>query len=265
MSHPNVIYGDYGDEKVAQSSKIGDIPLGTLMILADGRKFRAAQAGAAALSAGAVLACSAGAPGYGNLAGSGLKASATVTHNLAEATDVHVATSLLALTKDLFADGVLNIVGPAASTYIGHMYKVKGNEAAASVGVGGAATIHLYETDPLKVALAPTSCVVSLKKSPYKDMIIYAPNAIIAPPMGVAPVAVSASFYFWCQRSGEASVRQGATVCVVGMQVVNDLTEAGSVALALTAAGSTGRGDVMGYALEGQSASQAIAIYMTLE
>ena len=52
MSYPNVIYGDYGDEKVAQSTKIGNLPLGQLMVLPDGRKFRHAQASATALVAG---------------------------------------------------------------------------------------------------------------------------------------------------------------------------------------------------------------------
>src|SRR3990167_8352141 len=44
MSFPNVVYGDYGDEKLAQSVKIGGLPLGQLMILPDGSKFRQARA-----------------------------------------------------------------------------------------------------------------------------------------------------------------------------------------------------------------------------
>ena len=53
MSFPNVIYGDYGDEKVAQSTKIGSLPLGQLMILPDGRAFRHTRAHTAqAMTAG---------------------------------------------------------------------------------------------------------------------------------------------------------------------------------------------------------------------
>ncbi|KKL16382.1 hypothetical protein LCGC14_2496170, partial [marine sediment metagenome] len=53
MAFPNVIYGRYGDEKVAQSTKIGGLPLGQEMVLPDGREFRHSCAQtAAALVAG---------------------------------------------------------------------------------------------------------------------------------------------------------------------------------------------------------------------
>jgi len=262
------LYRDYGDEKVAQSTSIGGGPLGQLMILPDGRKFRHAKAGAGALLAGQVVSNSAGVAGHGNIAASGLKASATVTHNLAGATDVHVATSLAAFTKDQFAGGVLNVIGPAGSTaYIGRVYKIKGNEAAASVGVGGAATIHLYQNDPLKVALAPTSTLVSLRKSPYQDMIPKDGATIIAPPVGAAVVAVSANFYCWIQTRGECSLLQAGTVCVDGSPIICSSVEAGSVTVALSAAAALtiSLNHHIGFALEGQAASTAVMAFLTIE
>lgn len=267
MSFPNVIHKDYGDEKVAQSTKIGNLPLGQLMILPDGRKFRHGQVGAASIKAGQVVSCSAGIPGDGAVASSGLKASATVTHNQVGDTAVYVATSLLALTLDQYAEGTLNVSEPAASSYIGQLYKIKGNAAAASVGAGGAAKITLYETDPLKVAWAPTSTLVTLRKSAFKDLIPNAGATVIAPPMGVAPIAASIGFYTWVQRSGEASVLQAATVCVDGQPVICSSVEAGSVTVAVSAeaAQSISIRQCIGYAMEGGAASVAVRVFLTLE
>ena len=144
MEYPNVIYGDYGDEKVAQSTKIGDLPLGQLMVLPDGRKFRHAKAGGTALSAGIIVGASAGSAGHGNLAGTFLKASATTTRNLKGDRVVYLATSRAAFTKDQFADGYLNVQGPAASSYIGHVYKIEANDSAAANSGSGDLKIKLY-------------------------------------------------------------------------------------------------------------------------
>ena len=271
MGYPNVIYGDYGDEKVAQSIAIGNLPLGQLMILPDGRKFRHAQCGSAdALEAGAILSTSAGLAGDGNIASSGLIASATTSRNAAGHTDVYVATSLTAFTKDQFADGFLNVQGPAASTYIGQVYKVKSNIAAASVAAAGDLKVSLYETDPLQVAFAAGSTTVSLRKSPYKDAIVYHAGTVIAPPMGVSPTAVSASFYFWAQRGGECSIQQGATVAVDGARITCASAEAGSASLITTAdTGTVVAAYVveteLGYALEAAAASEAVLSQVNLE
>ena len=55
MGIPSIIYGDYGDEKVTSSTKIGNLPLGQLMRLPDGRKYRHARSGGTALAVGQVL------------------------------------------------------------------------------------------------------------------------------------------------------------------------------------------------------------------
>jgi len=41
---PNIQYGDYGDEKVTSSTRIGGLPLGAKMVFLDGREFRHAKA-----------------------------------------------------------------------------------------------------------------------------------------------------------------------------------------------------------------------------
>ena len=53
MAFPVLVHGKYGDEKKAQSTVIGSLPLGSEMVLPDGRQFILGRAStAAALSAG---------------------------------------------------------------------------------------------------------------------------------------------------------------------------------------------------------------------
>ena len=259
MSFPNVIYRDYGREKETSSAKIGSLPLGQLMILPDGRKFRHSQAGSAtALEAGAVVGASASVDGHGGISGSGLTASATATNNAVGDTSVVLLTKSVAVTKDQYAGGLLNVVGPAGSTYIGQTYKIKSNLSAA---VSAKLTLTLEPHDGLKVAFAAVSTVCSLSKGAYAEAIVQ-DTAPIGPIIGATPVAVSASHYFWAQRTGPASLQQAVTVCTAGEGVMVGL-EAGSVTLAIAA--SVIAGNYVGQAMEQAAASQAILVNLQLE
>jgi len=263
MSLPNIIYGMFGDEKVAQSTKIGNNSLGQLMILPDGRKFRLAKAGGTNLSAGVVVSCSAGSAGHGNAAGSGLIASATTTRNQIGDTDVYVATSLAAFTADQFAEGYMNVQGPAASTYQGHVYRVKGNDLAASVAAAGDLHIRLHPDDPLKVAFKAGTTTVSLRKNPFGNCVIAASAGAAGPVVGTTPVAVSANYYFWAQRTGPASVQTTGTTVTDGAPVVIGDTEAGSCTLEIAA--SLAAQPFIGQALETVTAAEAALIDLRLE
>ncbi len=272
MSFPNVIFGYYGDEKVTNSAKIGSLPLGVLMILPDGRQFRLARAGSAAsLGAGVIVSTSASQVGHGGISGSGLTASATTTYNAVSATTIRLLAKTTAFTKDQYADGYLSVVGPAASTYIGHVYKIKSNKSCGSVGE---LELALDDNDGLKVAFAASSTVCALRKSPYDDAIVHNQGTIIAPPMGVAPVAVSISHYFWVQRGGPAAVVQGASVVVNGAPIVTASAEAGSASVPPTTADTSTvvaaynleiRATKLGHALAAAAASQGVLVDLTLE
>jgi len=264
MSYPNVIYGDFGDEKVAQSTKIGNLPLGQLMILPDGRKFRHAKAAAAALSAGIVVSTTAGVAAHGNVAASGLVASATTTHNVAGATDVYIVAGSVAFTKDMWADGYMNVQDDTGE---GHVYFVKSNDS------GAASTqikVSLYPNDKIKTAFNPNTTTVSLRKSLFTDQIIGATGTLIAPVTGTTPTAVSASFYFWVQRGGPASLRTGATTVVNGDRVVAATATAGSVTVHTTADTSTvvaafNKNTYVGTALETVTATEQALVDVNLE
>lgn len=262
MSFPNVIYGRFGQEKVAQSTAIGGLPLGQLMILPDGKRFKHSKAGGTALAAGVVTSTSATQAGLGGVAGSGLVASATTTYNLSGATTVYLTTAKSAITADQFADGYLNVQGPAASTYIGYVYRIKSNLSAAT---SANLALTLYETDPLKVSFKAGTTTCSLRTNPYKDQIVFVDTT--APPQGVVPTAVSASFYFWLCTNGVASAIQSATVAIAQSPFTADTAAAGSITIASSAAASANvfAYQSLGWTLEGASASEAVMVDMRID
>ena len=264
MSFPNVIYLNYGDEKVAQSTKIGGNPIGQLMILPDGRKFRLSQAdSSAALIAGVVVGGGAETAGHGNVSGSGLLASATTTENKSGDTAVYIISQSAAILKDHFAEGELNVLGPAGSSaYAGRLYKVKANESAA---VSSRFKVTLEPYDSLKADAKAGTTLHSLRVNPYARQVIYASGT--GAPMGVVPTAVSASFYFWVQRSGDASCWQSATVVTDGAPVQADTATAGSVTAFGAASASTNAWDriPLGIARGAGAASQAVIVDLRLE
>lgn len=263
-SFPNVIYGDHGDEKSTFSASPGGIGLGQLMILPDGRKYRLARASTAtALTAGVVVSTSATPVGHGAIGGSGLIATNTATENVVGATAVHLISKSTVLTKDQYKGGFLNVQLSAGA---GQMYKVKGNDSAA---VSSRCKFELEPTDPITVALAPNSTACSLRKGPYDDCITYSRSAAVAgAPVGVTPVAVAVSQYFWVQRSGYASVRTAGTTVTVGEVVVCSTVTSGSVTVALSTNNSIRvdqPGAVLGYALEAPTTPEAAAVDLILE
>ncbi len=263
MSYPNIIYGDYGDEKITKSTAIGGLPLGQLMILPDGRKFRHAQCGSAAsIDNGLILAASAGLAGHGAVASSGIAATAATARNKSGDTTVYLTcNSAVSVLLNYYADGFLNVQKSAGN---GYMYRVKENTSCASAS---AFSVTLYPDDPLKVAFAATSTKVSLRRSPYKEAILASVSAAIGPVMGVSPTPVTASYYFWVQRSGPASVRTAATAVVVGAPVVTQPVESGSAAPAVSGGASTQIWDsyFLGLAMEAPDATDAALVNLTLE
>jgi len=273
MGYPNVIYGVYGDEKNAQSTKIGGLPLGQSMILPDGRKFRHAHASSAAsLLAGVVVQGAAPVTGHGQISGSGLLASATTTENKIGDTAVYLTNKSVAITKNQYADGVLTVIGPAGSTaYIGRTYRIKEND---SCAVSTKVKFTLYPEDPLVADMAPGSTLCAPRHNNFEGCIVFADTS---PPAGVVPTAVSAGFYFWAQRSGDAACIQSATVCVDGDPVMCDTALAGSVTLTPTVAATADTAVIstaynlsirtfpIGIARGAGGASQAVIVDLRLE
>jgi len=219
MSFPVNIHGNYGDEKKSQSTKIGSLPLGTRMILPDGRIFAHSRASTAAglnpgyVCVGAAVSSSAH---VANLTASASTGSQTIAVTL---------TATGAVTADQFADGWIFCNDSGAATGEGYVYKVKGNNSGA---VSTTVNFFLDDNDSVKVALAAASSEVGIKVNEF-DHVLHraAGTGAVNMVSGVAPVAVSAGYYHWHQRRGPVAVLSGGTPGIVGMFVAAATTVAG--------------------------------------
>lgn len=235
MAFPVHIYGNYGDERTAQSTKIGSLPLGTRMILPDGRIFAHARAStAAAISAGLICveAATSSSAHVANLTASAAAGATTINITL---------TATGAVTKDQFTDGYIFVNDSGAGTGEGYVYKVKGNNSGA---VSTTVQFQLYETDTVQVALAAASTEVGIRVNEFDHILHRATGTgAVGIPAGVAGVAASAGFYHWTQRRGPACVLSAGTVATTGVPVASATTVAGGVAKSTIAADTTTVGD----------------------
>ena len=196
MSFPNVIYGKYGDEKAAQSTKIGGLPLGTPMVLPDGRQFVHGKASTAAalssgyLSAGSVITAAGTSVEFGLVAATAAVGATSVVVTLAAGT---------AAIADEWKEGWL-MTASSTGTGIGINYKVATNNSAAA---GSACTITLEPTDGLVTAIAGGTTRVGLRENLLNNVVVCpAGTGLPGELVGVPNLAVSAGFYTWFQQKG---------------------------------------------------------------
>lgn len=265
MGFPNIVYAGYGDDKKTHSTSPGGSPLGQDMRLPDGRRYSLGRCGSgAALTAGVVVGNSAAVEGHGAIAGSGLLASATTTYNLSAQNLVYLTTKSVAVTKDQYADGYMNVQLSAGNAEI---YKIKANDSAASASV-----VKFELEENLKTAFAAGSTAVGLMHSPFGELIPYSMGTVIGRPKGVTPCAVPISYYFWAQRGGPASVRTAATTLNVNGVVVCSSVTAGSVTVlvqATTGSASTTElnnylSSKIGVAMDAPTAAEAAMVDLDL-
>ena len=223
MAFPTYIYGYPGDEKNASTAEINGIPLGQRMII-DEREFRLAKLGAAAAVAGnvykgAILAVADTMLSYG------MVLSGTVAVGATSATIVTSGTT--AFTANQFKDGYLCIAS-STGTGIGYAYKIKANNSAAAGSTN--CTVTLYDTDPIKVALAGATTRVALVPNQYRAIIVTTADTVMGSKIvGVACATAAASAYIWVQTKGPAAVQTGATALVAGHPVTCSTVTAGVV------------------------------------
>ncbi len=223
MSFPNVIYGDYGDEKYTQATRIGSLPLGTLMVLPDGRQFRHARAHTAkAISAGYLYST------QPVTAGTGYEKSIACTAAVGATSVVVTADAGTAIVASHFKDGYL-FVASSTGSGLGYTYKITDNTAAAAASTS---TVSLAKGDEIKVAIGGTTAAVGMRINQFDD-VEPVPNgtALYGKIAGIAPMAESAlGSYFWVQRSGPALAFVGGTVLAIGDPVFCSSAVAGLAA-----------------------------------
>ena len=116
----------------------------------------------------------------------------------------------IAVAKDYYKEGYLFV---NVGTGIGHSYKIKGNDAMVSTNTGETFTLY----DSLIVGVATSSSKVGLRKNPY-DAVIIAGGPLTGIPVGVAPLVLTASYYFWAQTGGPCAVLTNAAI-LIGQRV----------------------------------------------
>lgn len=203
---------DFYEESITQKYQ-----LGARYQLEDGRVFRYAKNGAAALVAGDVISSAA----FGGSV-------ATVQNDLAVqaaaaigATTIYLTTVTDATTINQFAGGYLCLSDGGAAIGQGLApYRIMANSANA------AGTTRFDLDRPLTIALT-TSTVATIMTNPYQ-LVIQAPiTTPVGMVVGVAPMAVTINYFCWLQTWGIANVLI-KTAAVIGDSVILDVGAAGS-------------------------------------
>ena len=117
-------------------------------------------------------------------------------------------------TADAGKEGYVYVNG---GTGIGQCRKIKSHEAAVTTG-----TFIVVVYEPWKVAPVAGSTECGLAENPYSNVVVAAAQATLgpAPPIGVATIALTASYYFWAQSGGPCAVTAHAAIAHSTMVVV---------------------------------------------
>lgn len=205
MAFPNTVA--LGEEQIQSATASQGLPLGTRGFTPDGRVFRYAQAGGTALTANKLVISSAQGP------------ASTATDQVmysayaAGTTFVKLALSTVALpvlTANYFKDGWL--VCNSTDTAFAQVVPISGNEAlVSSTALNQQTGIFLKKPGLKKLADTATS-LWKLVQNPYKGLVVSTDANGPGIPMGITPVAVTASYYFWVQTWGPALAHAGEGV-----------------------------------------------------
>lgn len=239
----------YGMEKDTTTGK--KHVLGTRGVLPDGRVFRYAVNGAAEIEAA-------------NLCQAAVEPSASTHTNalniIGGATSGQTTITVVGVTiaaADFYAAGYLVIeVSPGQG-----MYRIKSHDAITSAATGFGVTLE--EDDQLTEALTSGTTKVGLRRNPYSSVII-APTTATHIAVGVTPVTVPASEYFWLQTWGPCAVNAD-TAPVVGQTMIWPGASAGSVH-AVTTVTALALSAVVGWAttVAGGADKAGTYIYLTI-
>lgn len=174
-------------------------PLGTVRDLGDGRKYVYAQAGGTALAAGKLNQQEAAISTSINLDVTATTGPASIGEYV-----FGVTTGAAVIAVNAYAEGY---AWHNKNGVLGQMYKIDSHLVNA-----GSVELRVNLTDPLRVAVADAD-EFSLVKHPQKDLII-SPTTLTGAPTGVAPVAVTADYYFWNQVTGPCAILAHGTLIV---------------------------------------------------
>ena len=209
MAFPSSIFLSYGQEKVETSEQ--KQKLGTRAQTPDGRVFYYARNGSAAITTAGMIVDAAAAFA---VAAHDMDVPVTAA-TAAGSTTVSLEVPTTDLTKNQYADGYLIFNdGPGE----GEVYRIKSHPAH-DASADATCVFTIDEPDGIRTALT-TSSIAGLHKNPYNAVALVDGDAgnlnNRTGVLGVTTIPVTASYYFWLQTAGVASVSVGAQVAVVG-------------------------------------------------
>lgn len=255
MGTPSIIYGDYGDEKVTSSTKIGSLPLGQIMKLPDGRIYRHARSGGTALAVGTILR-------QGMMADSIMDQDVVVNAAAAiGAVEIDIISGSTTVTANYYQDGYLYTNLDAG---LGSVYKILSHDATSTSAE--VITFTLADHDELALALKAASSKVGFRQNEFASCLLNpldsaAFKGIIC---GIAPVAVDASYFFWCQRRGAAVAMAGSAGIAEGERVACSSANAGSILMAAFD-GTKEEQIPVGHSVAAGAAATYVLIHLELE
>lgn len=183
--------------------------VGTIRELPDGRAFVYAKAGSSALAAGKLAVAAA-------IDADVMNEACASAHSVGDLQFAETITSTT-VAEDYFAGGYLQIND---ATGEGHQYKIVSNTA---VSAGTSITLTLEES--IRVALTASTSEFTIVHNPAMATV---ESATLGFPVGVAPMAVTASYYYWAQIRGMANVLSDDTAAV-GKPLNQSTSTAGAV------------------------------------
>jgi len=248
VSFPNIVHGS--EEQTLATSTTEKIPVGTKMVIEDGRIFRYAEAAGVALDDDELT------EGVAPSANFLDEAVATLAAGVSVLTGVGATTG--AGAKSLFKYGY---VWSSTATNANPLYRIKNNTLIAAGAATGTITLYV----PTKAAYAVADTITYIA-NPWRDIVIATATTPAAIHTGVPAVDVPLNNYGWVQTSGPALVLISGTV-VLGQGVVVSGTAGAVGPMALAeAAPPTGAGQRhLGIVLAVEATAEHGAIFLLME
>lgn len=194
MAFPVVLQGAEGEQYNTYTD--ARWPLGTQLVLQDGRKYRFASAGGSTLVVGNVIQSAANVANH---------VDTTAVASAINASSPQTTLGATAATINQYAQGyaVVTTTPDGARTY-----KIDNHAAVLSAGI---LTANLVSGYAIKAAWT-TSSRVSLIKNPFDSVIQEPATTITAGVVGIAQSAPTTTNWGWLQTAGTAAVLQSGTL-----------------------------------------------------
>jgi hypothetical protein len=245
MGFPNVIYGS--EERIFDDLTTERVPVGSKMVIEDGRIFRFTEAANAALvvnnmNEGAV-------PSTDTID----EAVGTISAGARVLTAVNSTSSSPAI--DLMKFGYVHTTNATTLP----LMRIKSNTLITASGNSG--TITLFHPTPTDIA---SGNKISYYENPWRDVLVFAVTPVSVP-VGICKVALSANQYGWLQTAGPATWTYDSTTTAinsVGDPVSISTNTAGSC-MGSAAADTI---PIMAIQMGGiEDTTDAFCVYLTLE